>query len=243
MALGRQIEALQYIEHLRQQHSTRTGWRHGGKLIATVISADWLAPLGFVAREIQFRDNALGRLLDVFRQLPDRQRLATLLLNQPQGRGQVLLLQQPAQRRRCAVHCLYAAGFREALERLRDVADDVAMPDAHRHAIFSQVDRRLDQFRPGQRAETLVQCPHALHEAGHCHRVLAPADVFGMLAVKLGAGGGRRRLPRIERNGRAAGRVVHHCEQPAAQPGTERMGHRGRKGGGDRRVDRVAATL
>jgi hypothetical protein len=243
LALGGQVETLQHVEHLHQQHAARAGRGHGGDLVAAVGAPDRLAPLDFITGQVQFGDCALGRLLDLLRNRPDGQGLPAFLLNYPQRAGEVRLLQQPAQRRRGAVDRLDTTRFGKILESRGRVPHHVLVPDAHRHPVFRERDRGLDQPGPRQRAEPLVQCPHALHEPGHAHRVFALADAVGVLAVKRRAGGGGGRFARVQGHGFAAGRVVDHGKHAAAQPGTEGVCNCRCEGAGDGRVDRVAAAF
>ena len=147
--------------------------------------------------------------------------------------------------RRAALVVVERAGARIGAQRdlLRQQAVEARRD---REAVLRQMDRRLEQLRPGQFAETLVRLAEQARRARHADRTPAHHgghEGHGLAAdhEAVGRRGGGRGLAAVERRHRLRRLVVNHHEGAAAQPRALRLDLRQHELNGDRRVDRRTA--
>ena len=254
MEIGRAVVAerldvvpLEDVQDFERRHPLRVR-RHLQHLVPAVRRRDRLDPVRMVGGEIVRRDETAAPLQVVRDRATDRaavKRVASAARDLFERRGQRGILEDVAGRGRFPARQKDFRRVRVARQHLRLVAplpgDDLG--DAI--AVARVADRRLDRLRQRDRAVLRQQRVPAVHDAGDAHGQLATVgDLVEMTAAEFVERRRRRgAAARVEAVHALRPRVVHDREQVAADAVHRRLDDREHRGGGDRRVDRVAARL
>ena len=245
------LDHAQYFQHGDAAGRCRTHAAHG---VGAIFPAYGLAHLRPISGKIRRRHrhrifgrlrHRLGDRLRVFAKVKCVRSFRSHLFVE---RGERRVLEQGADRRRCAIDPEVGLDFRKILPDILQSVERGGGALTQFKPVLRQLDRRLEQVGPRQFAPFAVRVPRQAQIARHAHRIAArPRLNEGQrLAIgtkeAVGPCGRRSRLPTVDRFQQARVAIMMHQESPAADAAIMRFDNAERQHHGDRGVG-GAATL
>ena len=249
-----QIETLEDPEDLQHRETARAGRRHAAHLPAAVRAAQRLALLRRIGGEVRLHEVAGSALVaahrgcDLARDLAAVERVGAARRDAREHSRVLRVLEQRSRGLRLAVgQKEVAAGV--GVEREKPVGGDQSVQTRRdRESLPRQLDRGLEEARPGKLAVPAVRELEEPQQARHAHGFSADHRVGPIERATVGPekAPGRsargRGLPAVVGFELRVARRVMKQESAAAQPRGLRLDQAEHELHGDRSVDRVPAA-